>query len=163
MNASASEKGPKLSQSVEQKGLVVSQPQKLEGLLETISLLDKVSESIGGVASGDWSGAGSTGGTQQQAGQSGTSARDQAIAAIPQPAIIQKQLAKHIEKEVKKLQREVKSATRRITKPGNAYKINKLYARIRRLNGLLSELADASLEVLKRLFIRIFIDKQSVV
>ena len=40
---------------------------------------------------------------------------------------------------------------------------NKFNKRIRRLNSLIAEILEASYEVLKRLFIRVFIDKQSVI
>ena len=60
------------------------------------------------------------------------------------------------------MNREVKKISR-FGKPGAAHKLNDLYARIRRLNGLLSDLMQASYEVLKRIYIRVVIDKQSVV
>ena len=73
-----------------------------------------------------------------------------------------KQLARHIEKEVKTLRRKVRRAARRASKPGNAHKLNELYAQIRQLNALLANLFEASYEVVKRLFVRVFIDKQTI-
>jgi len=144
-----------------QNALVVAQPQKLEGLLETIDLLERVSERIGEDRSGDLGAAGGTG--KSGSAQAGQSARDKAIANLPVPEMMRKQLTKHIEKEVKVLQREVRRAARRISKPGSAYKQNELYAQIRRLNALLAHILEASIEVLERLFIRIFIDKQQAI
>ena len=153
------ERGPKMN-SPEMKNLVVTQPDKFEGLLDTIALLDKVSESMGGAHSGDWSGAsGQTGGAT---GVTGQSARATAIANLPEPKVLREKIEHHIEKEIKTLRKEVRRAAWRAAKPGSAYKLNELYGKIRRLNSLLAELAEASIETLKRLFIRIFIDRQSV-
>jgi len=76
--------------------------------------------------------------------------------------VIRKELAKHIENEVKTLRKQVRHATRRISKPGNAHKLNELYSRIRRLNTLLANMFEASYDVVKRLFVRVFIDKQPI-
>lgn len=141
---------------------VVVQPSRVEfaGLLDGIS---KMSEHTGEDHSGDWSGAGgavaTTGGAQ--ATQTGMSARDLAIANLPAPIVMQKELEKHILEEVKKLRRQAKTIAR-IGRPGAAYRLNQLYARIHRLNAMLSSLFDASVDVLKRLFIRVFIDKQTI-
>lgn len=154
------EKGKEIQASLETPALVVQQPQKLEGLLGTIDLIDTFSERIGEDRSGDMgAGAGAVagrGGAQPQ-----VSARDRVIANLPKPEVMQKSIEKHIRKEVKHLNREVKRISR-FSKPGAAHKLNDLYARIRRLNGLLSELLEAGYEVLKRLYIRVVIDKQSV-
>jgi uncharacterized protein (DUF2344 family) len=80
---------------------------------------------------------------------------------LPSTDKMQKTLKKEIRKEVKSLRKEVRRITR-TTKPGKAYKLNSLYARIRRLNAMIAELAEASYEVLKRLFVRVFIDKQTI-
>lgn len=143
--------------------LIVSQPQKLEGLLETLTLIDSFSERIGEDRSGDLGAGGSSaGGTQQGDDDDQQSARQQAIANMPVEAVMRQQITKHIEGEVKKLRKEVHKAAKKVTKPGSAHKMNDLYARIRRLNALLSELADSSLDIVKRLYVRIFVDKQSV-
>jgi len=148
------EAGPKIT-------LPVSQPHKLQTLIETIDLLNKVSERIGESNSGDWSG-GSSGTGQGYQGQAQVSARDQAIANIPSPQIMQQELQKHIVGEIKDLRKHARRAARRASRAGNAHQLTQLYARIRRLNSLLQDLFEASVEVLKRLYIRIFIDKQSV-
>lgn len=154
------EKGPLGKESADAHGLVVTQPEKFDNLLETISLLDRVSETMGDAKSGDWSGSGGTGETQQR--DDGQSARAQAIKNIPDTPQMRKELATYIQKEVKILRKEVRRTARQAYKPGSAYKINKLYAKIRRMNSLMHELMSASLEVLKRLYVRVFIDKQSI-
>lgn len=108
---------------------------------------------------GKGGGSGTT--TGQQQGTHGPSPRDIAIANLPPLAIMQQKLTTHIRGEVRTLRREAHRVTR-VGKPGAAYHLNQLYARIRRLNALLSELLEASLDVLKRLFIRVFIDKQAL-
>ncbi|OGJ71878.1 hypothetical protein A2454_06340 [Candidatus Peribacteria bacterium RIFOXYC2_FULL_55_14] len=142
--------------------LIVSQPKKLEGLLETLVLLDRVSETIGEDRSGDMGGSGAAGAKQGDDEQE-ISLRELAIANLPDTPVMQKHLRTHIEKEVKKLQKQVRYAARRATKPGTAFQINRLYARIRRLNALLAELLEASHEMLKRLYVKIFVDKQTVI
>ena len=159
------EAGKQIETSAEvSPALIVSQPKKLGSLLETLTLLDKVSETVGEDRSGDMGGAGT--GTGQQGdddGQSTISLREQAIANLPDATVMQRRLKVHIEKDVKRLQKQIKRAARRAADPGTAYKINQLYARIRRLNALLAELLGASQEVLKRLYVKIFVDKQTVI
>ncbi|HVW66865.1 MAG TPA: hypothetical protein VHA78_04010 [Candidatus Peribacteraceae bacterium] len=141
---------------------VVVQPSRVE----FASLLDgigKMSEQTGEDRSGDWSGSGgavaTTGGRQST--QATMTARDLAIANLPEPAVMQKELEKHIQEEVKNLRRQAKTIAR-IGRPGAAYRLNQLYARIHRLNAMLASIFDASVDVVKRLFIRVFIDKQTI-
>ena len=152
------------TKSIESARLIVRQPGKLQeltNLLETFENLNaRVSERTGEDRSGDLggAGAGATGGTQ---GTQGTSTRDQAIQNIPAAAVLQQQLAQHIKKETRKLEKLARSVARS-TAPGSAHKLNALYAKIRRLNALIHEILEASIEVLKRLFIRVFIDQQPI-
>ncbi len=148
------------TESAEGRNLVVTQPDKFQGLLDTISLMDKVSERIGESKAGDLGGGGSGQGSGQ--GDQGQSARAQAIANLPVTPDMQRELSQYIRKEIKTLRKEVRRKAFRASKPGSAYALNQLYGKIRRLNTLLSEIMDASVDVLKRLFIRIFIDKQSI-
>lgn len=144
---------------------VVSQPLKIDlggqlgGFLEDIN---KISEAASSGA-GEQGTAGSGGAMVQTSGgtATGMSARDQAIANLPAAKIMQKQLEAHIRAEVKNLRKQAK-AIARISKPGGAYRLNLLYLRIHHLNALLHELLSSSVEVLKRLFIKVFIDKQTV-
>ncbi len=142
---------------------VVVQPEKAESMT---TFLEGLSEQIGEASTENpgeqWSGQSGGLPVVQQTGSSGVSIRDQAIAAIPQPAVMQKELEKHIRMEVKKLRKQAMSVAR-MSKPGAAYKLNQLYAQIRQLNALLAELFEASYEALKRLFIKVFIDKQQII
>ncbi len=156
------EKGKELaSNSIELKSLVVKQPEKLGSILETINLMAEISEKVTGNAGEQWSGSRS-GASAQGDDTTQTSLRDQAIASLPSEISMQVQLTRQIKEEIKLLRKEVRKSAHRASKPGAAYKMNELYSRIRRLNSLLSEIFEASYDVIKRLFIRTFIDKQKV-
>ncbi len=150
--------------SLEIKAIVIQprqqmQIEKLLGDLETIEAFrQRVSEQTGEDRSTDMGAAG------VGAGAAGTamSARAQAIANLPDLPIMQKELEKHIQNEVKKLSREAHRIAS-VGRPGAAFYLNELYARIRRLNGLLWELLEASMDLVKRLFIRVFVDKQQII
>ena len=155
------ETGPEKQQSPEAKHLVVAQPAKIHGLLETISLMDKVSERIGEDNSGDIRSTGSSSDTKQSS-SSTTSARAQAIANLPDTPQLRQELTTYIRHEIKDLRKQVRKQAFRASKPGSAYQLNELYSKIRRLNSLLGELMEVSVDALKRIFIRVFIDKQSI-
>ncbi len=158
------EKGSSLSTGVEMSKLVVSQPKKLEHLLEDLKTIEvftsRVSERTGEDRSQDPGTAGAAAGTRKD--NTAVSPRDQAIAAIPTAQqVLQKQLAKHIEQEVGTL-RKLARKTAHSGRPGDAFRLNEIYARIRRLNALLAEIFSAALDVLRRLYIRVFIDRQPI-
>lgn len=149
----------------------VSQPRRLpeglrvaglESFLEDINSLEmgKVGEVMGEDTSARDTG-GSGGFTAGGSAATGTSQRDLAIANLPPQQVMQKQLEKYICAEVKKLRKQTR-AIARIHGPGAAYHFNRLYARIRQFNTLLEALLEASVDVLKRFFIRVFIDRQSI-
>ena len=149
-------------EKVGESRLIVTQPPKMKELgqlLETLdSLTQRVSERTGEDISGDMGGGSSGGATGT--GTRRTSPRDAAIALMPSaPAILQAELARHIEKEIKELEQKV-TRSARVTGAGGAFELNELYARIRKLRSLLREIIEASVDLLKRLFIRVFIDKQ---
>jgi len=149
------------TETTKSSNLVVTQPEKFEGLLKTISLMDKVSETMGEDKSGDLGGGGGATGTGK--GDDDTvSSRAQAIAALPETPQMRKDLGNYIKKEIKVLRKQVRRKAFRAARPGGAHQLNELYSKIRRLNNLLSELLEASVDVLKRLFVRVFIDKQSI-
>ena len=156
------EKGASTETNIETAAIAVNQPQKLEGLMDTINLLNTVSDRIGEDRSGDWSGSGGQQGDDTTGAGQGQSARDQAIANLPTGPVMQKQLEKHIRAEVKTLRKEIRRVSKRANKAGSAHKLNELYMRVRRLNSLLSELLSSSVEVVKRIYVRIFVDKQPV-
>ena len=158
------EKNRGASESVNRPQLVVAQPDRYQSLLDTIALIDKVTETMGEDRSGDMGGSGSGGAmTTSQNGTAAVSARAQALANLPETPEMRKQLKSYIHNEVRKLRQEARHSILRAAKPGAAHRINALYAKIRKLNSLLSELMEASYEVLKRVFVRVFIDKQSVI
>ncbi len=160
-SGTSTEKRAEHRESSENKNLVVTQPDKFQGLLETISLMDKVSDRLGEDRSGDLATSGGASGGSAQ-GQGQQSARAQAIANLPDPPQMRKDLGNYIQKEIKTLRKEVRRKAFRASKPGSAHQLNELYAKVRRLNNLLSELMEASVDVLKRIFIRVFVDKQSI-
>lgn len=155
------EKGPLSPETADKQPQLVVQPGKapeLASLMETIDT-GRVSETAPQKVS-EQGGSGSTGGGQQ-GDDDGASPRDIAIRNLPPQAAMQRQIAQHIAKEIRSLRRETRKYTR-LSKPGQAYKLTQLFARMHRLNGLITQVWDASYDVVKRLFIRIFIDKQTV-
>lgn len=140
-------------------------PVKIEGLaqfLEAVNSLEvgKVGETMTEDTSARDAGGGG-GGFAAAAAARGMSARDFAIANLPTPHNMQRQLEQHIREEVKKLRKQAHHVAK-VHGPGAAYHLNKLYARIRQLNNLLGVIFDAGMEVLKRFFIRVFIDRQPI-
>ncbi len=161
MSQSSPEKGSQ-SMSTPERGAALVQPSKAEGLALLVAEIGDIPSENSGEGPGEnWSQGGgqmtTTGGQQGQH----TSARDQAIANLPVAARMQQVLEAHIRNEVKALRKEANRITRS-RKPGSAYALAELYGKIRRLNALLAELLEASFDVLKRLFIRVFIDKQAI-
>lgn len=139
---------------------LVVQPSKVEyvAFLDGIS---KMTENANDNPSGDWSGTAGGGVSTTNGSQGGVSPRDHAIATIPIPVVMQKDLETHIRAEVKKLRKQALSIAT-MSHPGGAYKLNQLYARIRHMNAILASLFEASVDVIKRLYIRVFIDKQTI-
>lgn len=140
----------------------VVQPVKIE-LANFLNDLNAISETQAARPGEDLPAGGgavaATGG--QQAGQQGQSWRDQAIANIPTERVMQREIASHIQAEVKHLRAEAKTIAR-LSKPGAAYQLNILYAKIHRLNALLAEIYQAGKDAIKRLYVRIFVDKQPI-
>ncbi len=156
----APDKGPVSAPSIETKALIVSQPKRLEGILQEIGNLqtETISETSAGGPSNSWSGS-DDGAKPVRA--AGPSPRDQAIARIPAEPILRTTLRTHIEKEIVSLRTEARRIVR-ISRPGHAYQLNEIYAKIRRLNALLTELLTAMGDMVKRIYIRVFIDRQPV-
>jgi hypothetical protein len=156
------EKGMQTSPTVERTAVVAQPVKKVEAMQALLlEVNDIVAEANPAKPGEQWSGSQSTttGGTTATAQT--LSWRDQAIAAIPAPQIMQKQLATHIQSEIETLRKQATHITD-LRKPGAAHHFNELQSRIHRLNSLLKALFDSSLEVLKRIFIRVFIDKQTI-
>lgn len=161
--SSAPEAGKALSRSVESaSALIVTQPPKVEMLLDALAAIDKFSERVGEDRSTDMGGGGGAVAKKGDDTSSAATVRNQKIANLPAQEAMRIELQKEIEKEVSELHKEVKRVKRRVTRPGAAYKLNTLYARIRKLNSLIAELFDAAYDVVKRLFIKVVIDRQKV-
>lgn len=135
----------------------------LDDFLNAMSSLEmgNISEGTGEdkSAAGDAAGGGGAVITGDSSGA--VSARDLAIANLPSPKIMQKQLETHIREEVKKLRKQAHHIAK-VREPGTAYHLSKLYARMRQFNALLSGMFDAGADVIKRFFIRVFIDRQPI-
>lgn len=141
---------------------VVFQPQKLTEIVEMIDLMGRISERVREDNSQDAAGGGSSGSGQGKKGKSGgTSTRDQAIASLPAPLVMQQRLVHHIQKEIDTLSSQASSAARAAQR-GSAYAMNELYKKIRRLYALMEEIIHASLEIIQRFYIAVFIDKQPI-
>lgn len=162
-NASSSPEKQTSTKSPEKTGAVL-QPKKMQPELQAIvaelaDLIDvgAVGETMQEDKSGDMGGSGAQG----DGAQTVRSKRAQLIANPPPPAVIQQELRKHITKEIKQLSRKARKMSR-VSDPGAAFLLNEVYAKIRRLNSLLAEILEASYDVLKRLFIKVFVDNQPI-
>ena len=143
--------------------LTVRQPEKITSLLATLSALDKISERVAEDHSGDLGAGGATGtsgdGTQ---GGGAISLRQQALQSLPSKEVMQKKLITHLKSEVHELERTSRRIAR-LSSRGSAYLLTQTYARIRKIQSLIEELVDAALEVIERLYVRLFIDHQQLV
>ena len=152
-----------LPESREGYQLTVRQPEKITSLLATLSALEKISERVAEDHSGDL-GTGSGGAMTGDGSQTGgaVSLRQQAIQSLPSKEVMQKKLISHLHAEVSSLERESRRVAR-LNAKGSAYLLNQTYARIRKIQSLIEDLVDAALEVIERLYVRLFIDHQQVV
>ena len=139
----------------------VFQPPKLREIVEVIDLMGTVASRVREDKRGDLPTAGGTAAGTGTA-QTGTTARDEAIAKIPAPAIMQQKLVEHIRREVRTVERQAKTLSKS-QKPGSAYLLSELYRKIRRLSSLISELLAASTEMIKRFYVSIFIDRHPII
>lgn len=144
--------------SPEQHSLIVAQPEKLGSILDAIENLTGPRETPT-EKQGESGGAGSAVAVATTT-HTTLSSRDIAIANLPRSATMHRALQKHIEAEVRRLRREASRIT--ASRPGAAFRLNRIYANIRTLNKLLLELLHTSYETLKLFFIRVFIDRQAI-
>lgn len=139
---------------------VVFQPPKLKEVVEIINLMGTVASRVREDSSGDLPGGG--GAKSGAAKQSGTSARDEAIANAPPLPVMQQKLVEHLEKEARTIRaqaRAIASSNQR----GSAFMLNNLYRKMRRLSSLISQILQASAEMVRRFYIAAFIDQQPLV
>lgn len=140
---------------------IVFQPQKLKEIVEVVDLMGTVAARVREDASSDIPGA--TGGKAQGSGQqTGTSARDDAIAKAPPVAVMQQKLVEHLEREVKTIERQARSL-RNSNVRGSGFMLSELYRKIRRLRSLIGDILHASAEMIKRFYVSVFIDRQPLV
>jgi len=149
-------------ESIPNASFIVQQPPKLESLLGLLADLEKISEIVGEESSRDLGGGIRVGGGAMGGSSGGTSLRDQAIQALPSTEIMRQMLRKHLQHEVRDLEKRA-ARMARSTKKGSAYLLNELYAKIRRIQSLMAELIEAAADLVKRLYIRLFIDHQQLV
>ncbi len=138
----------------------VFQPQKLTEIVEMIDLMGKISERMGEDRSGDMGGQGgssTTGAGQQKA----TTTRDDLIAGVPGGPIMQQKLVAHIHQEIHALNKEARKLSRS-NRRGAAFLLTEVYKKIRHLSSLIEEILMAGADVVKRFYVAVFIDKQSL-
>ncbi len=138
----------------------VFQPQKLTEVVEMIDLMGKISERMGEDKTGDL-GAGSAGSTLQGTQATAISSRDDAIANLPAPPKMQEKIIARIHSEVHSLDRQARKLAKSRSK-GSAYALTEIYKKIRRLSSLIEELLNASADMIKRFYIALFIDRQTI-
>jgi len=157
------EKEKSLSVSSETVKLTVKQPEKIRSLLAVLADLERISEVVMEDSSRDL-GAGTSAGASsgQAAGSASASQRGRAIQSLPTVPVMRNRLTKSLQREGRQLERRARRLARS-TKKGSAYALNELYARIRKIQALIAELVDAAAEVVRRLYIRLFIDHQQLV
>lgn len=134
---------------------IVTQPAKLNELMEVINVMGNISEKFAEHQS--QIAASSAGQTSTKA--AATTARDEAIKALPKKEMMQQTLIRQINREIATLERQIKAINSE-RQAGWAYEITKLYARVRRLTALLREITRATVENVKRFYIHVFIDHQ---
>lgn len=141
----------------------VLQPPQLRKMMDVIDLMDTVAMRVREDSSYDLpiaAGArrGQTGGAQT----GGTSTRDDAIAHVPVPAVMQRKLVTHLEQEIKHIERQARTIARS-NRRGSAFLLTELYRKIRRLTALIADILSASADMIKRFYISVFIDRQPMV
>lgn len=159
--STASTTSSTLFKSAEISSSVVFQPQKLKEIVEVVDLMGTVASRIREDGTGGFPTGGGSGSKAQQ-GSSGTTARDDAIAKAPSVAIMQQKLVAHLKEERAQIRRQAK-AMAHSNAPGAAWTITELYRKMRRLSSLISQILEASAEMIKRFYISAFIDQQPLV
>lgn len=144
--------------------LTVKQPERIQSLLLVLADLEKIAERISEDRSAGPGGGAVGAGRKGDDGGGATQAslRKQALQSLPALPVMQRRLIAHLDREVRHSEREARGMARTVRK-GSAYLLTKLYARIRKIQSLIAELADAAAEVIQRLYIRLFIDHQQLI
>lgn len=160
----SAEQSNTVTSSVEQAEgpAIVFQPQKLTEIVEMIDLMGRISERVREDNSQDvGGGSGGTTASGKKGKATTVSPRDQAIANLPAPLVMQQRLVKHIQKEIDTLAAQASSLSSS-SKNGAAFALNEMYRKIRRLYSLMEEIVHAGAELIRRFYIAVFIDKQPI-
>lgn len=144
--------------------LTVKQPERVRSLLLVLSSLEKITERVSEDRSHDLgaSGASAAAGAGDQGTAGQVSLRQQAIQALPPHPIMKRRLLRHLSHEIRNLERDAARVARSV-RTGNAYLLTQLYARIRKIQALMTDLLNAAVDVIQRLYIRLFIDHQQLI
>ena len=152
--------GDSLNFSQDGVQLTVRQPEKIRSLLIVLSDLEKISETVSEDQSQDLGGGAAT--TAGDDDLVTSSVRGKAIQSLPSTSVMRGKLTKHLQREVRQLERKSRRLAR-FNKKGSAYLFNEIYARIRKLQALAAELVDAAADTVRRLYVRLFVDHQQLV
>lgn len=139
----------------------VFQPPRLKDVIEVIDLMSTVASRVREDKSSDLPAAAGAG-SGRGSSQTGTSTRDDAIAAVPATVVMQKKLVEHLEKEITRVEKQARALSRSNSR-GSAHALAELYKKIRRLTSIISDILEASAEMIKRFYVSVFIDHQPLV
>ena len=142
--------------------LTVKQPERIKSLLTVLADLESISERVSETADRDLGSGGMSSTGAGATGDDSQSARAQAIKSLPSTNVMRGRLTRHLEHEVHQLERRAKRMAHKAGM-GSAYLLNELYSRIRKIQALIAEIADATAEVVRRLYVRLFVDNQQLV
>ena len=135
----------------------VFQPPQLKDIIDVIDLMGTVSSRVREDNIQDLP-------TTKKSSASTTtaiSAREEAIAKLPEPLVMQQKLIAELESEIAQVEKQAR-ALAKSKKKGSAYLLTELYRKIRRLSSMISSIMDASTDLMKRFYISVFIDRQAL-
>lgn len=147
--------------SISEGSVRVFQPPKLTETVELINMLGNIQERLGEDRSQDMGGGGMAASGQGSQGTAGTTTRDDLLKNLPVPVVMQQKLVSHMKGELKSLEREARKLSS-LKGRGSAYALSEIYKRIRRLSTLIEEIVEASVELIRRFYVAIFIDRQTL-
>ena len=142
--------------------LTVKRPEPLRSLLVLLADLERISEVVSEDRSSDLGLGAQSGAAVVGRGAKPVSSRQKAIQSLPPVPIMKRKLTRHLRGEIRLLEAKAKRLARRTSK-GSAFLLNQLYARIRKIQALVVDLTHAVVELVERLYIRLFIDHQQLV
>ena len=162
LKKSVESQGSAVMERAEAGQIRVFQPQSLKEIVDIIDLTGNVATRVREDKSRDLGSGGAGSAAATGTGQTGSTARDQAIANVPVPQVMRQKLVSHLEKELVTVEQQARKLSRS-GKKGSAYMLSELYKKIHRLTSLIADLLEASAVVIKRFYISVFIDRQPLV